>query len=774
MTSPAPKRQCAEDHNTAFVPPPVFRLPVRPPPKGFPSESEIVIAEAQSGKRSCGILGKALLLDASPTLEFPVEEADAFLSSLRQHPKCASIREQLTAINDVYLNEIFGEEDAREDDTRRRVDYNAASAILKSNSSKRLSMCVSCLTRGQHRHYRPWMLKYMQTGIIPKTTDEYPDMSIVLDLVQREQTAYLHKFMEEIISCEACNIEAGYRKRSMDSEEILVTHRACWNHNYINEHVENFAKRWWYYRLQSRVQQLFHNVEVSDANTLHKVVWDLKKSVSRTTTTTNTSTTNSSSSASASSSSSAGVKPVAGLSTRTHQLANRHIDETVAMRESCGMPKLFSAIPIPPSFPLMVQQLDDRPPRLYPVACSDDNNGNNNNNNNNDRQQLEKKKIENALPPTVPSDTAIGVSYTLRLCKSALLELATAHVSSYRASFRIPFRCVWNSVECRLDIYVEKPLPGEQESRRNINSAAFKRLVDDDPRLPSNGRSSRRDCGESKCYTEVSLGKDMAFQCVSNCTYDINGKHPVFRMIKMEYNCKGYNTIPDDIKTFHYERFSKREVVRMLVLLHCNPTAVIYVYRINAYTSAVIGIEQFSQISFTTQVMGSLSHDLEVQRTWACLRDVLKNVVSFLVQQTQKQRQEQKEDSTTVTSSTYILVKEKQNSELTFCSVNACYPNHQDHNHEESKRTAEDESFIEASSRAVCRREYLPPCVWPFPDRIPYTYAPLPKKCFAVNRTTETRHDSEYYAKHDVWEQKSHYYTVGEDGIIREWLPEDS
>ncbi|KEG10694.1 hypothetical protein DQ04_03401010 [Trypanosoma grayi] len=756
--TPAMKHRRLEDQET-FVPP-LFHMPVRPPANGFPCETDIVIAGAakNSSSGNKGIDSKALLLNASPTLEFPAEDAAALLTALRQHPKCAEIREQLEGINEAYIESIFGEEDAREDDTRRRVDYNSACAVLKSNSSKRLSICVSCLTRGQHRHYRSWMITYMQTGVLPKATEDYPDMSTVLDLVQREQTAYLHKFMEETISCEACKLEAGYNKRSLGAGEASASHRACWNHNYLDEHVERFAKRWWRYRLESQVQLCLLDAEGNESrndksknDTVREVVWDLKKTAA-----------------------SAEGMPLATLTPRTRQLATRRVADTIALRESLGRSRVLPAVAIPPSLPLPVQQLDEREPKLHPTTHTE-------------QQHHEEEGVEKEeRPPVHPVKTVPGVSFTVRVCKSALLELATAHLSSCRAGFRLPLRCTWHPEERRLHICFDKPLPAGRESRRNISASALKRLVDSDPHLPSNGRCSVMGRGESRCYADVSFGKDISIQCVANCAYDINGHNPVFRMVKIEYNCKGqcvancaydinghnpvfrmvkieynckgYNTVPDDEKTFHYESFSKREVVRMWVLLHCYPTAILYVYRVNAYSNAVIGIEQFSAVSFMSQVMGLWSSDAEVQRTWSSLHDVLENVVSAVV----RQKLPLLEQPDGAGNFTFILSKELGDGSLSLCSVRACYPQLQ------LDETVT--SFIEPSSRAVCRREYLPPCVWPFHDRIPYTYAPAPKTCYVINRTTETRHESAYYAKHDVWHHESRYYTVGEDGIVRERL----
>ncbi|KAF8298763.1 hypothetical protein TcYC6_0068150 [Trypanosoma cruzi] len=744
MSSPELKHRRMEGH-MSFVPP-QFQLPARPPASGFPCETDILVPGAR-GKGS--VDGKALLLNASPTLELPKEEAVSLFTALRQHPKCASIREQLNIINEAYLEEIFCEDDAREDDTRRRVDYNAACALLKSNSSKRLSACVSCLTRGQHRQYRSHMLTYMQTGVVPKNTEEYPDMGTVIDLVQREQSSYLHKFMEETLSCEACKIEAGYNKRSGKAVEVSALHRSCWNHNYMDEHVERFAKRWWLYRLESRLLRCFSDEEASkkDSNggdggdAFSEIVFDLKRAEAAARAAENAKRTETV------------VKPVAKLTSRARQLAAQCVAATVTQRESRGEARCLPGVFIPPTLPLAVQQLDTREARLYPLAPPEQQR------NDGDEEVATQEEV---LSLTRPVNSVAGVSFSLRLCKSALVELSAAHLSSCRAEFQLPVRCVWHPTERRVDICMEKPLPGSRETRRNINAAAFKRLVDNEPRLPSNGRCSERGRYKSKCIAEVSFGNDIAFYSVSNCVYDVTHQHPVFRMIKMEYNCKGYNTVPDDEKTFNYESFSKREVVRMWTLLHCNPTAVLYVYRINAYSNAVIGIEQFSSVSFMTQVIGAFSSDAEIKRAWSSLRDVLQSTVSAIAQ-----RMQLSECSKSARSVTFLLSKKKEDGVVSLCSVKACYP---------QQTVPLDEAvecFIEPSSRMVCRREYLPPSVWPFPDRIPYTYGPAPRACYVINRTTETRHDSAHYAKHDVWHHEPRYYTVGDDGVVRELRPAD-
>ncbi|RNF01712.1 hypothetical protein TraAM80_06896 [Trypanosoma rangeli] len=743
MPSPEIKHRRTEEQVPFVLP--QFHLPPQPPVNGFPHETDLLIRGVRG---RAGVDGKALLLNASPTLELSTDESAALLTALRQHPKCESIRAQLNGINESYLVEVFGEVDAQEDDTRRRVDYNAACAVLKSNSSKRLSACVSCLTRGQHRHYRSWILNYMQTGLPPKATEEYPDMSTVVDLVQREQTAYLHKFMEEIVSCEACKMEAGYNKRSSEAAEMPMPHRSCWNHNYMDEHVERFAKRWWRYRIESRLLRCLADEETSKDNNsddrgagnhgddaFRENVFYLKKGLAGADTRTKV-----------------WARPRAELTSQTRQFAAQCIASTNRPNATCEEARHYPAVSIPPTLPLAVQQLDTREPQLYSRAFPEQ-----------PRGEIEKGAAgaeEEEMPLLIPPvNTMTGVSFTLRVCKSALVELAAAHLSSCRAEFRLPVRCVWQPSERRVDISIEKPLPGHRESRRNINAAALKRLVDNEVRLPSNSRCSARGRHKSKCWAEVSFGADFAFYCVSNCVFDLTHQYPVFRLIKMEYNCKGYNTVPDDEQTFHHESFSKREVVRMWILLHCNPTAVLYVYRINAYSNAVMGIEKFSSVSFMSQVMGSWSSDVDVQRTWSSLYELLQSTVSAVVQRLQLSG-----GADGAKNVTFILAKEKEDGNVSLCSVKACYP----------QQTVLDEAvgtFIEPSSRTVCRREYLPPCVWPFPDRIPYTYGPAPKSCYVINRTTETRHDSAYYAKHDVWQHESRYYTVGEDGVIRELQP---
>nr|CCC50875.1 conserved hypothetical protein [Trypanosoma vivax Y486] len=735
----ASKHEIAETQDV-FVPP-SLNLPIRPPFLGFPSEMEVVVPEVCNGyKAKMGhICNRDMLLNASPTLELSGEEAEAILSSLRQHPKFAHVSEQLRDIDDSYLDKLFDNEDAKDEDTRRRVDRSAALATLKSNAPKRLSMCVSCLTRGQHRHYRPWVISYLTSGEVPKATEDYPDMSTVIELVRREQSSYLHKLMVEITSCEACKVETGFNKRESAGSGPTASHRACWNHNYIDESVERFAKRWWLYRLESQLQNRTFTEEEShsdDCENFSDVVWDIRRSLAST----------------------ADVGPAVTLHARTHQLSVQHTESTTASRKSRGLSVVLPTVVIPPTLPLDVQQLENRKPQLYlhegpesnyPGTLAHDC----------------APVLKDVIPPTLPFSNVTGVSFTLRVCKSSLLKLATAHLSSCRANFRLPVHSAWNPSEQRFDIVVGKPLPPEQESRRNINAMAMKRLVDAEQRLPTNARCTD---GTGHCYASVAFGDNFAFLLTSKCKYDLAEGHPVFRMVKMEYNCKGYNTIPDDEKTFQYENFSKKEVICMWTILRCNPTATLYVYRINAYSSAVIGIEQYSYSSFSSQVLGGMAKDKEINASWRCLRDALENSVTAVVRRHQRllEKISANCDALVARSATFVLLKATQASDIMLCSVDSCYP-------ERQELAAAVDSFIEPSSRLVCRREYIPPCVWPYSDRIPFTYGPTPKCSEVINRTTETRHDSEYYAKHDIWRHEVQYYTVGGDGIVRERVSSD-
>ncbi|RNF09619.1 uncharacterized protein Tco025E_06950, partial [Trypanosoma conorhini] len=521
------------------------------------------------------------------------------------------------------------------------------------------------------------------------------------------------------------------------------------------EHVERFARRWWRYRIESRLLRCLadeaantgdnHDSRGSGSHgedAFRENIFYLKKGLAEADTRT-----------------AMAVKPRATLIPQTRQLAAQCIAATTAPSAASGEARHIPAVSIPPTLPLAVRQLDTREPQLCPRASPEQPRGEGDEGGTTTTTTTAAAAAEEVSSLMPPLNTMAGVSFTLRVCKSAFVELAAAHLSSCRAEFRLPVRCLWHPSERRVDISIEKPLPGHRESRRNINAAALKRLVDGEPRLPSNSRCSVRGRQKGKCCAEVSFGAEFAFHLLSNCVFDLTHQCPVFRMIKMEYNCKGYSTVPDDEKTFHYEGFSKREVVRMWVLLHCNPTAVLYVYRINAYSSAVMGIEQFSSVSFMSQVMGSWAGDVDVQRSWGCLCEGLRSTVSAVV------RRMPPADG--ASGATFILAKEKEDGNVSLCSVKACYP----------QQVVLEEAvaaFIEPSSRTVCRREYLPPCVWPFPDRIPYTYAPAPKSCYVVNRTTEARHDSAYYAKHDVWEHESRYYAVDEHGAVRELQPASS
>nr|CCC93189.1 conserved hypothetical protein [Trypanosoma congolense IL3000] len=737
-SSPPLKYQRVEE-GEAFVPS-LLPVPLRPPVLGFPDEKSIVAPEdplARGGADSRGTLyGKEMLFNSSPTLEFSAEDMEAFLTQIRQHPKCEEVREQLGAVNESYLQEVFGEEDAKEDDTRRRVDYNAALSIMKDNSSKRLSMCISCLTRGQHRHYCSWVARYMRDGVLPKSMEEYPDLSTVIDLAQREQTAFFKKFKEEMVSCSACKVEAGYRKRAADDVTPAISHRTCWNHNFMDAHVEDYVKRWLHHKLQLLNGVLAEvSVAIPGGNRIFsEVVCDLRKS------------------AKAVKESLPTVTPCA----RTAQLAARRVAETVRLRELRGLDTVLASAGTLPTLPLPVQLLDERSPVLHTAAGelvasleavkqSED----------------QQKELPEALPPVLPYKNAVGVTFTLRLCKSALLKLATAHLSSFRGSFSLPVSYKWTPSEGRLDISIEKPFPSESDSRRNINAMSMKRLVDAEARLPTNSRCSTPGLGESKCYSEVSFGTELSFLCTTNCSFDIRGKNPVLRMVKMEYNCKGYNAIPDDERTLLYESFSKKEVVCMWALLHCNPTAVLYVYRINAYSSAVVGIEHFSAVSFANQVLREWSNDLEVQAMWSCLYDMLLGVVASVVRQHQEQSKGSEGSHSGDERGTFVLKKTNQHFEVSLCSVQSCYPR-------ELLIDAMLGSFIEPSAHSVCQREYLPPCVWPFPHRIPFTYGPAPLSRYVVNRTTAERYESQYYAENDVWEQRMHCYSVGADGIVSE------
>ncbi|EAN77268.1 hypothetical protein, conserved [Trypanosoma brucei brucei TREU927] len=749
LPSPALEEKRQQEHG-AFLPP-QFSVPMRAPVDGFPSEKDVIVPEvirlcskSSDGTGNARVYhGKEMLLNASPTLELPAEDAEALLTALRRHPRCAEIREELKGVNESYLEEAFGEEDAREDDTRRRVDYNAALAIMKSNSSKRLSMCTSCLTRGQHRHYYSWVKRYLEEGIIPNPTEDYPDLSTVIDLVQREQAAYRHKLKEEMIACEACKCETGYNKRTRSDEMPQQSHRACWNHNYIDEYVEQYAKQWLRYRLESQLLRgLLGGSSCGGGGggvNFSEVICDLRKSIAAST----------------------GVKPTATLCERTRHLCAHRVAETIEERQSKGHTRVLPSAAVPPTLPLGVQWLNEREPALHTsnvagakVVEKDVSS-----------QGQQQQEVAEARPPALPCKDIVGTFFTLRVCKSALFKLATAHLSSFRGEFCIPVSCTWSpSAQC-LDISIEKPLPPSCESRRNISAMAMKRLVDAELRLPTRGRCSGPDGGESKCYSEVSFGADLAFLCMTNCVFDLKEPKPVFRLVKMEYNCKGYNTAPDDERTLLYENFSKKEVIYMWVLLHCNPTAALYVYRVNAYSSAVVGIEQFSSATLANQVLHEYSNDTEVQSAWSCLRDILSKLVATATRQYhQRERQHQEgmdEKSGNPEGCTFLLRKAKGHSEVSLCSVSSCYPT------EPSVQDAV-ESFIEPAGQSVCRREYLPPCVWPFPDRIPFTYGPAPRACYTVNRTTEQRHNSEYYAKNDVWEHNLRYYTVGADGILWE------
>ncbi|CCW69421.1 unnamed protein product [Phytomonas sp. Hart1] len=217
-----------------------------------------------------------IFLSHCPTLELSSTEVGPLIQQLLSQsfsdPQARSkIKKELEGLNLSYLQSLYDAPEKQEADRFRRVDVDRSRRILISNTEgqsdsakgdpisakstrgKKIAECVSCLTRGQHQHYNHIVKLYMRDRRRPPaSTPSHPDTTIVLDLIEAEQTCFLAKLKRETCECAQC------LKEDVDghlSHSALEASNNCINHNFLgNLHFRRFAQHRRIQRLSERVE----------------------------------------------------------------------------------------------------------------------------------------------------------------------------------------------------------------------------------------------------------------------------------------------------------------------------------------------------------------------------------------------------------------------------------------------------------------------------------------------------------------------------------------
>ncbi|CCW62071.1 unnamed protein product [Phytomonas sp. EM1] len=217
-----------------------------------------------------------VFLSCCPTLQLQPTEVvplvqEFLLQWFSEGEVRSKFKKELEGINASYLQSLYDAPERKEADLFGRVDVDRSRRILISNSEaqtdsagdgavdvkrtreKRIAECVSCLTQGQHRHYRNVLKHYTRDRRRPPaSTPSHPDTTVILDLIQAEQACFLSKLRRETCECVRCVEEdvGGI----LSSGNVDNPHD-CINHNFFGgSHLRRFAQ----YR---RMQLLSERVE---------------------------------------------------------------------------------------------------------------------------------------------------------------------------------------------------------------------------------------------------------------------------------------------------------------------------------------------------------------------------------------------------------------------------------------------------------------------------------------------------------------------------------
>lgn len=678
--------------------PPLFQLPLRPPGRPFPDVHAVALPSrllcggqkrSRTGAGQYTVLGDEglkPLLNVPVTLECPADAKESVHRALERHATSTSATSAapasaaqgaLSVVDERYVVGLFQSDDKRERDTRRRVDYDACRRVLQLNADpkRRLADCTSCLTRGQHQHYKASIDAFIRTLVRPSPTMLYPDMNNVVELVQLEQKEFMKKLRREVKVCAQCDAEGGPCARGgarppsevpastapgeEEAEDTPKVSHACHNYNYLDEaHVRPFLER---RRIRVQREQLLRFLTCAErggsaagavttsgtslsteAETISKestCVWVLRSQefASR---------------YAKDDGSAPAVEVDAEVTANTQQLAAHCA--TVAPGSSPSTKAEQATLPLPlPVALLDGEEVDGCGDFFAPDVVYGEWDGGL------DSAHLLHQPMVQSVPTETASAIQAGglarvVGFSLECHTESLLRLLCAHVQTEQG-FRLPV-CVHavpdptNPSSYVLHICIGQTLLRPTVSRRDLNAEAAGYLIDREPSLPASTRSSRPTAAHSwkpsgqKAATDgvgvVGLTESkscaalrftrvpkvrtgdaapapspaLLLHTTCNAVFDLQTHQPSFTLTKMEYlNKTSLQEVLSSTGSPLYllERFSVQEALRMALLFRCHPGATVHVYHVDAYSSTVIAINSLDRAGWEKLVQ--TTYDVALQ-----------------------------------------------------------------------------------------------------------------------------------------------------------------
>lgn len=441
------------------------------------------------------------------------------------------------------------------------IDVAAAKATLARNADRTktpsVAHCYSALNATQHAHYRRILDEYFGSNGSkppPPASDEFPQIADAIDIIAQERSQFLSRVRDDVVKCPL----REYLKAHNSPEHLrglpagVNLEHYVLNHNFIADEVANFAtgllenKR---VRMRKFLDET-NTASVAATSSFSAVanVTDLSAVVS----TAGGSATIEAKGAIVPLSSSQSIGAVdpgvaegvlADCSPR-HMLDMRSLRAGGGVGNHCG--SLFSSV----CDPAVLAAVEAR--------------------------------HKGGLPAVV-------------LSVGALVSLATQPLAAFRAATALPIRIERRENGSRV-IAVGRPfgVSDAPATRKECARLALKRVIDADEGLPSTrflGAPQRAafalrlpQCG-AECFlaAKVRTGADGT---------------PHIIHVKVEHCSKGYNAVADDPADFRYEEFAPAELLRLALLFHCIPHLHVVVYRVDAYTSSVIGIDTLTKHTF--------------------------------------------------------------------------------------------------------------------------------------------------------------------------------
>lgn len=636
----------------------------------------------------------------------------------------ATLQQELTGLDYQYLRTFFDTDARREHDTARRLDAAACQRVLQEYKNlDSITTAVSCLTAGQHRHYRSIVEASLNNPRRPPgNTATHPDTVLILDLVHREQAAYHDLLKRCTTTCTMCAAKQGGHTDSS------IPH-PCTNANFLEEaHIVPYAKHKRRVRMQQRVVDFLAlsrrgGEQIVPAGELSTVI----------------------------------VHTVHSFQRAYDEAAAVVLTSLASVVEFTPQSKLTTATPaavtpLPYGLDLSCLPIDDD---------TKDNHGT-------DEPAVETAErnwsavmdSNHALlhrpPPQHPEaplpQGSLRISgFILSIHMESLLAITTAHLpegmTGGKNGFRLPVRVRADTDPgedaYKLHMELGPPAPREIVRRRDIVSDALTALIDRLPEVQSRGPLTRFAADVSLQASE-SGAPPLNFRVVGECTADLSvagtdGPSPHFRLVKVNYLPQVVGEPP------LLESFEAVEVLRLGLIFRCLPTATVSVHYVDATTATLIAVHNYHRASWAAYTVAhpSLVRDADVQHAWSWLADALRafcrKLVSTVAVQLGVIPAELRNGPEPIRLH-YFLIKVNDavattkklaasrdpgrlhKCELRLYVVTSVYPDYS------LRYAVEDEAkmgkFIEPRSEAVAVRDYLPPLQWPYTDRTPFTFPP--------------------------------------------------